>query len=145
VKSVYVLAANGRKLDVKPEEVELVYLVFDLVYLDGASLAARPMRERHACLRAALRDAPADGIALEDGKTAIRGRIVLVLPDAPGPMVPGCEASALWSARGSGAREVLVRHCAWCQHARLLHPWLSPASGRSRYWHVAWCNFVIGG
>ena len=91
-----------------PEDIEIVFCIFDILYLDGERLTTLPLRERHARLRTALRDAPAAGCALHGGATPIAARLVRVLPGATVPLLPGCPASVLWSVMGTSVRDIQV-------------------------------------
>jgi hypothetical protein len=93
---------------VQPEHLEILFVVFDIVYLDGEVLKALPLRIRLEKLASALKVAPKQGIVLEGGQTAITGRIVPVLPDSAGELVPGFPPSQLWSVSGSRAADIQV-------------------------------------
>jgi hypothetical protein len=94
-----------------PEEVEIVFCVFDIVYINGHCLTKLPLRLRHEHLAAALTVAPEEGVELEGGKTPTTARLVPIVPHTTGPVVPGCAASADWSVRGSCVQDVVVRTC----------------------------------
>ena len=85
----------------------MLYLVFDIVHLDGHLLKELPLRARQAKLLEALADAPEAGFAVEGSPVTLR--IVAVVPGRAAPLVPGCEASRLWSVEGSTAEDVQAR------------------------------------
>lgn len=92
-----------------PEEVQLVFCLFDILHLDGEPLAKLPLRIRHEKLAAAIKAAPTAGVVLENGETAIKARLLPILPGNGAPLMPGSAASAAWSVRGSTAADVVVR------------------------------------
>jgi hypothetical protein len=94
---------------VVPEEMELVYIVWDVIYLNGESIAALPLRERHARLREVMRQAPATGVEIEGGQTPMTARLVPLVPGATEPLLPGSDASMRWSVEGVSAADVQVR------------------------------------
>lgn len=90
------------------EEVELIYCAFDLLQCDGRSIAHEPLRVRHELLRKVISPCAEDGWALQEGRTAVTGRVVAILPGSV-PLLPGCPASQFWSVRIKTAAEMLVR------------------------------------
>ena len=61
----------------------MVYVCWDVLYVGDTSVVARPLSERHALLRAAIRDAPDAGVPI--GEHA---------PCPPSGQVFGCTAWA---------------------------------------------------
>lgn len=90
------------------DELEVLYCVFDIVVLDGETVAHLPLSQRHQKLQHALRRVD-DSIPLEGGQTAITGRVVTIIPGHPEPPIPGYARSATWSMRGSTAQDIVVR------------------------------------
>ena len=60
------------------ESLELVYMAFDILYVDDHSITAIPLRHRHEQLRASIKDAPMTGIPMGRG---LRGRVIPLIPD----------------------------------------------------------------
>ncbi|KAG1674244.1 hypothetical protein FOA52_013864 [Chlamydomonas sp. UWO 241] len=65
-------------------DVQLVLIAFDALYVDGVDLCARPLRERHIALQAALRACPEGGVPLaRAGSTGACARLLPLLPGVP--------------------------------------------------------------
>jgi len=81
---------------------KLMYFVFDLLHLDGKSLAARPLRERRKMLAEVLADLPSDGLVrLGEG---MEGDGKAILEQACSLGLEGLIAKRLDSTYSDGAR-----------------------------------------
>lgn len=89
------------------DELEVLYCVFDIVVLDGETIANLPLSQRHQKLQHALRNMQ-DGVKLADGQTVITGRVVKILPDRLEPPIPGYPRSSTWSMRGRMVQDIVV-------------------------------------
>ena len=60
------------------EELELVYIVFDVLFVDNRSVLSLPLSERHKILRSVIKDAPLNGIPMGNG---LKGALIPLIPD----------------------------------------------------------------
>ena len=60
------------------EELELVYIVFDVLFVDDRSVLSLPLSERHKILRSIIKDAPLNGIPMGNG---LKGALIPLMPD----------------------------------------------------------------
>ncbi|KAK9809528.1 hypothetical protein WJX73_008973 [Symbiochloris irregularis] len=66
-----------------PGKLEIVYVAFDILYINQLSVINLTLRERHSLLSEAIKPAPDDGIPIGDG--TFRGRIIALTPGATLP------------------------------------------------------------
>ncbi|KAK9791616.1 hypothetical protein WJX73_000051 [Symbiochloris irregularis] len=66
-----------------PGNLEIVYVAFDILYINQQSVINLTLRERHSLLSEAIKPAPDDGIPMGDG--TFRGRIIALTPGATLP------------------------------------------------------------
>lgn len=97
-----------------PEDIEIIYVIFDICNQDGESTTSQPLHQRHARLATALREAPPEGCQLEGGATPVKGRLLRLLPGAEAPLIPGAPVTAHWSVQGNSARAIEVRSLRGC-------------------------------
>ncbi|GLC37312.1 hypothetical protein PLESTM_000567400 [Pleodorina starrii] len=80
-------------------EVELIYVAFDVLFIDGGSVLDKPLGERHQLLRRALRSCPPEGLPVGPAGV-IRFR---ALPLLPGEIMLGGE---VFSKEGTGEDDI---------------------------------------
>lgn len=103
---------------VRAGDLEIVYLVFDIVFLNGASCRHEGLAQRHVRLREALRASASDREGVLVTGSAIAARVLVLTPDALEPPLPGHAASLKWCITGSSPQDIQVRSmsahsCPW--------------------------------
>lgn len=69
-----------KKIHLLPEleDLELVFVAFDVLYIRNGSVTKMTLSERHRILRSVVKDAPLEGIPIMG---PLKGRLVPLIPD----------------------------------------------------------------
>lgn len=73
--------SSGHRRHLLPDldQLELLYMAFDILYVEDRSVTALPLYERQKLLQASVGDDPDIGVSIGGG---LKGRVISVIPDA---------------------------------------------------------------